>query len=216
VGKGCRALEGYLHGVKSYAAVAQLGSETDSQDAEGFVNRKAPYEHVTEEALREAAVALTGEIMQRPPIFSAIKKGGKRMYDLARKGEVTEEEMEPRRVKVHELRVSAPDATGRFELHVRCGGGTYVRTLIVDLARAVGSGAHMTSLTRTQHGPFHVCHDDAPPLHEAREVRPVVQADFTDVARLLGAMGEAEQVLQALAGEGESDGVDVPCTSARA
>ena len=180
VGKGCRALEGYLKGAKSYAAVAQLGSETDSQvyrpplltlapelepepgpdpnpgpnpspdpssepepgptpdlqDAEGSVIKHAPYEHVTEDALREAAVALTGEILQRnpspkpaspspspntdsnpnldldpdpnqgdilqrPPIFSAIKRDGKRMYDLARKGEVTEEEMVPRKVTIH-------------------------------------------------------------------------------------------------------------------
>ena len=65
------------------------------------------------------------------------------MYDLARQGAVTEEEMEPRQVTVHELRVSSLDRdTGTFGLHVCCGGGTYVRTLIVDLARAVGSGAH--------------------------------------------------------------------------
>ena len=97
---------------------------------------------MTEDALREAAAALTGEILQRPPIFSAIKRDGKRMYDLARKGEVTEEEMVPREVVVHELRVSSLDDQGRFQLHVRCGGGTYVRTLIVELARSVGSAAH--------------------------------------------------------------------------
>ena len=74
---------------------------------------------------------------------------------------MSEADLEPRRVVVHELRVSAFDAhTGRFQLHVRCGGGTYVRTLIVDLARAVGSAAHMTALARTQHGPF--CLDGAP------------------------------------------------------
>lgn len=209
VGKGCRALEGYLKGAKSYAAVAQLGSETDSQDAEGSVIKHAPYEHVTEDALREAAVALTGDILQRPPIFSAIKRDGKRMYDLARKGEVTEEEMVPRKVTVHELRVSGLDpATGTFALHVRCGGGTYVRTLIVDLARAVGSGAHMSALERTHNGPFHVCVDGAPPLSEARKVRPVTQPEFSDVPRLYEAMGEAEQVLKALEEDRDDDGED--------
>ena len=103
VGKGCRALEGYLRGAKSYAAVAKLGSETDSQDAEGSVIKEAPWSHVTYADLSEAALALTGDIQQRPPIFSAIKRDGKRMYDLARQGAVTEEEMEPRQVTVHEL-----------------------------------------------------------------------------------------------------------------
>ena len=119
VGKGCRALEGYLRGAKSYAAVAKLGSETDSQDAEGSVIKEAPWSHVTDADLREAALALTGDIQQRPPIFSAIKRDGKRMYDLARQGAVTEEEMEPRQVTVHELRVSSLDRdTGTFGLHV--------------------------------------------------------------------------------------------------
>ena len=74
---------------------------------------------MTDADLREAALALTGDIQQRPPIFSAIKRDGKRMYDLARQGAVTEEEMEPRQVTVHELRVSSLDRdTGTFGLHV--------------------------------------------------------------------------------------------------
>ena len=71
-----------------------------------------------------------------------------------------------------------------------------MRTLIVDLARAVGSGAHMIALERTHNGPFHVCVDGAPPLSEARKVRPVTLAEFADVPRLYEAMGEAEQVLK--------------------
>ena len=121
---------------------------------------------------------------------------------------MSETDLEPRRVVVHELRVSAFDShTGRFELHVRCGGGTYVRTLIVDLARAVGSAAHMTALARTQHGPF--CLDGAPaPRAEARTLTPVAQAEFVDAARLLGALGEAQQVLDAL--DEEEGGPEVP------
>ena len=75
---------------------------------------------MTDADLSDAALALTGDIQQRPPIFSAIKRDGKRMYDLARQGAVTEEEMEPRQVTVHELRVSSLDQdTGTFGLHVR-------------------------------------------------------------------------------------------------
>lgn len=209
VGKGCKALEGYLRGSKSYTAVAQFGSETDTQDAEGVVIGEAPFDHVTDDELVVAAAGLTGEILQRPPIYSALKRDGKRMYDLARKGEVREEEMEPRRVVVHDLRLSPLEhETGAVEMQITCGGGTYVRSLVVDLGRAVGSAAHMSALLRTQQGPF--CIDDSwPPPHESlRRITPVVEAEFTDAPRLLAAMEEAAQVLREVEKEGEDDSVD--------
>lgn len=212
VGKGCKALEGYLRGSKSYAAVAQFGSETDTQDAEGVVIGEAPFGHVTDDELAAAAAGLTGEIMQRPPIYSALKRDGKRMYELARKGEVSEEEMEPRRVVVHELRLAPlQPATGAVEMQITCGGGTYVRSLVVELGRAVGSAAHMSALLRTQQGPF--CIDDSwpPPSESLRRVTPVVEAEFTDAARLLAAMEEAAQVLREVEeaeGAEKAEGVD--------
>ena len=117
--------------------------------------KAAPFEHVTLEQLEAAAAGLTGDILQRPPIYSALRKDGKRLYELARKGEIKPEEVEKRPVTVHRLAVSGLDAaTGVFDLEVRCSGGTYVRTLIEDIGREVGSAAHMTALERTRHGPF--------------------------------------------------------------
>ena len=92
VGDGCRKLQQYLSGPKAYVARAQLGAETDTQDAEGTETRTAPHDHVTLSELERAASGLTGDIMQRPPIYSALRKDGKRLYDLARAGEIKPEE----------------------------------------------------------------------------------------------------------------------------
>lgn len=97
---------------------------------------------------------LTGDILQVPPMYSAIKRDGKRMYDLARKGEAIELEARPARVDAFEfLRVTGPD---RFLVRIACGKGVYVRTLIHDLGRFLGCGAHMAFLLRTQAGAFDI------------------------------------------------------------
>ena len=117
VGGGCKVLSEYLAGAKGYVAQAQLGLETDTQDATGATIAERAHTHVTEEALRDAAAALTGTIMQRPPIYSALRKDGKRMHELARRGEVSEDDVEPREVTVHVCDIRRFDpATGRFEL----------------------------------------------------------------------------------------------------
>ena len=202
VGTGCRRLQQYLSGAKGYAARARLGFETDTQDATGESTATAPYDHVTVDDLHRAALGLTGTIDQRPPIYSALKKDGKKLYDLARAGEIKPEEVEVRKVTVHKLVVSDYDAaSGTFGLDVSCGGGTYVRSLIEQLGRDVGSAAHMTALERTRHGPF--CEEE-----EARRaalegemlagVAPVLVDEFGDAERLLTALDEAGEALTVL------------------
>mmetsp|Transcript_31258 Transcript_31258/g.72716 ORF Transcript_31258/g.72716 Transcript_31258/m.72716 type:complete len:314 (-) Transcript_31258:313-1254(-) len=200
VGKGCKQLQQYLSGGKGYVARARLGAETDSQDVTGAVIASAEWKHVSREALQEATQGLTGRILQRPPIFSALKRDGQRMYVLARKGLVSESDVERRPVVVDELTVTMFDASsGEFELRVRCSGGTYVRTLIVDLARAVGSAAHMVALERIQVGPFHSHRREVESLPT---VEPLHERQFHDVPALYAAMEAAQKVLDALDHDG--------------
>jgi tRNA pseudouridine55 synthase len=98
IGTGCRGLEGYLKGGKAYRATARLGFETDTQDATGEVLSTAATAHVTISDLRAAAAGLVGTILQRPPIYSALRKDGKRLHELARAGKLQEEDVEPRQV----------------------------------------------------------------------------------------------------------------------
>lgn len=203
VGGGTKRMAEYLKGAKSYVARAQLGSETDTLDSEGATLRTAAFEHVTTEDLQRAASAFVGDIMQRPPIYSALKKDGERLYDLARAGKVAPEDVEARPVTVHRLEVSGYDsAAGAFDLEVSCSGGTYVRTLIADIAKEVGSAGHMTALERTKHGPF--CTDaeatraEAAGVAVAAGVQPVPVGAFNDAARLLEAIEEATAALGTL------------------
>lgn len=162
VGRGCRMLDDYLKGSKAYRARLTFGTETDTQDSTGSVIQSADASHVTLDAIRAALPALTGCIMQRPPAFSAIWINGKRSYALARAGELTEEMMEPRAVHVYDLQATAleerttEDGSRVLEadLFIECGGGTYIRSLIVDLARSLGTVAHMSALERVKQGPF--------------------------------------------------------------
>lgn len=208
IGGGTKRLQTYLTGAKGYSAQALLGVETDTQDSEGSVLTTAPYEHVTQEALVTAASDLTGPIMQRPPIFSALRKDGKRLHELARAGEIKPEEVEARPVTVYGMTVSNFDpAAGTFDLDVQCSGGTYIRSLITEMGRAVGSAAHMTALRRTRHGPFCSLKEAAQMAGEARHapgdsllsagVVPVPADDFRDAEKLLAAIKAAEKALDA-------------------
>lgn len=165
VGGGTKMLSSYLTGSKGYRAVAKLGVATDSLDTEGKVVATADASHVTPELLREALPHFRGDIQQIPPMFSALRKNGTRLYDLARKGEVVERE--PRNVTVYRLElVTTSDQSEMghspellvppegFVLDIECSGGFYVRTVIDDLAKKVNSLAHMTALLRTKQGVF--------------------------------------------------------------
>ena len=133
---------------KSYLAQFRLGLTTDTLDIWGEV-RTETLSYVTEDEIRALLPRFSGEIMQVPPMYSALKKDGQRLYDLARKG--VEVEREARPVTVYRLElVSFDSETQTGELAVSCSKGTYVRTLIDDIGQALGVGAVMTALRRTE------------------------------------------------------------------
>jgi tRNA pseudouridine55 synthase len=143
-------------GDKSYEATVAFGSATDTEDAEGRVVATGDPSGLDAGRVRAALPALTGEIEQVPPMFSAVRVGGRRLHAAARAGEALERS--PRRVVVHELRLvaweGARDGIARARLAVRCGKGTYVRTLAASLGVALGVPAHLEALRRTAAGPF--------------------------------------------------------------
>lgn len=148
VGRATR-LSRYVTGLdKTYTATAHLGAVSDTLDAEGEIqDLDAPLP--AEEDLRAAARDFTGDLLQIPPMASAIKVGGARLYDLHRRGVTVERESRP--VTVHSLELTSYDPPfATFE--VSCSSGTYVRTLVSDLAHSLGTGAYLTALRRTSVG----------------------------------------------------------------
>ena len=138
-------------GDKAYDATVRLGAETDTQDAEGQVTTRAPVPPLTPALLESALARFRGSFDQMPPMYSAVKVGGKRLYELARAGE--EVERAARHITVYEL-VLRDFSADRLQLSVRCSKGFFVRTLAFDLGRALGCGAHLEALRRTNSGPF--------------------------------------------------------------
>ncbi len=152
VGAATRCAFVWQHGRKTYEGVARFGLETDSQDTSGRVLATSDA-RPTEAAVREAARTLTGEILQVPPMVSALKVGGERLHAIARRGETVERA--PRPITVHAWEWLAFDA-GEARFRVNCSGGTYVRTLVHDLGRALGCGAALAALRRVASAPFAV------------------------------------------------------------
>lgn len=140
---------------KAYTATVRLGATTTTDDAEGEVTAATDASHVTEEQVREALLAFSGDIDQVPSTVSAIKVDGKRAYALARAGE--EVELKARRVTIHEIEADGVRRERGFldlDLRVRCSSGTYIRAIARDLGAALGVGGHLTALRRTAVGPF--------------------------------------------------------------
>ena len=170
VGRATRLLR-YLSGLdKTYEGTGLLGVETDTLDAQGEVVRTSPVD-VTREQLEEAMRAFVGEIDQVPPAYSAVKVGGQKLYKAARRGETVE--APPRRVTVHRFDLTRFDPPS-FEFRVECSSGTYVRSLVADVGTKLGSGAHLTRLTRTRVGPFGI--DRAVMLNRVRQPLPIETA----------------------------------------
>jgi tRNA pseudouridine55 synthase len=190
IGRVTRLLRFLMVLPKTYTGQFVLGVETSTLDAAGDIVATHDMAHVTEAHVRAAAVHLTGDIMQIPPMVSAVRVGGKRLHELARAGEVVERD--PRPVTVHRFDVAAVDeAAGRYEFLVTCSSGTYVRSLAADLGHALDGGAHLTGLRRTSIGSFSV--DEArplddlvvlPPIEAVRDYASVVVDD--DAARDVG------------------------------
>lgn len=152
LGSATRVTEYLMDLPKTYRGTVQLGVETDTYDAEGEVT--ATHDVAVDEAqVRKALTAFVGEIEQRPPAHSAVKIGGKRAYERARRGE--EIEMKPRKVHVYRLDLVHFESP-EVEIEVECSRGTYVRSLAHDLGQALGCGGHLSALTRLRVGPFHV------------------------------------------------------------
>ena len=150
LGPATRLSEYLMGSPKRYRARVRFGIETDTDDAEGAViaeHHRLPERSAVEEALE----AFRGEIMQVPPLYSAIKQGGRKLYDLARAGQ--EVEREPRQVTIYRLELTGWDPPFAA-LEVECSPGTYIRSLARDLGRAVGAGAHLAALERVASGSF--------------------------------------------------------------
>jgi tRNA pseudouridine55 synthase len=151
VGEATKIAGFILETEKAYDAVVRLGVSTDSYDAQGKVLAEAPVPPLTRERLEKVLDRFRGGFLQLPPMFSAVKVAGKRLYEHARKGE--EVERAPREVTVHELLLRDFSAT-EVRLSVLCSKGFFVRALAHDLGEALGCGAHLEALRRTKTGPF--------------------------------------------------------------
>ena len=151
---------------KRYAASLRLGMTTDTEDITGKILSETP-SAVTEERFRAVAAEFVGALMQTPPMYSAVKVGGRPLYDLARKGR--EVERPAKEIRVYSLDVTAFDEEAQTaQIEVFCGKGTYIRTLIVDMGRILGCGAVMTALRRTEAGGF--CESECYTIAEVQEM----------------------------------------------
>ena len=162
LGRATRMMEYLVDGTKDYHATVRLGVETDTYDVDGEVIEKRDASDIDLEAIQRALRPFEGMIEQVPPMFSALKKDGKRLYDMARAG--IEVEREPRPVHVLGIDVvdwSSPDLI----IDVTCGRGFYMRSLAHDLGEVLGCGGHLQELTRTRNSAFHI--DEALSLEEA-------------------------------------------------
>lgn len=144
-----------LNADKGYVATLQFGQETDSGDLTGNVVAQAPEggSGVTQDQLNQVLVQFRGAIEQIPPMYSALKRDGKPLYEYARKG--IELDRPPRQVHIHELQLRQFDGNTAV-IEVQCSKGTYIRTLAQDIGRALGCFAHLVALRRTRVGPFNL------------------------------------------------------------
>ncbi|HYZ88905.1 MAG TPA: tRNA pseudouridine(55) synthase TruB [Myxococcales bacterium] len=189
VGAATKVAGFIAEGEKEYEATVRFGQITDTQDAAGRVLETRPVDGLSEDRIREALRSFVGLIEQTPPMYSARKIEGKRLYELARAGE--EVERTPRAVNVDEARLTffQPPDCGIF---VRCSKGTYLRTLAHDLGMRLGCGAHLRDLRRVRVGPFGI--DESVGLDElmaaAKEGREALTRHLKPLDRALSDLAE--------------------------
>lgn len=163
LGKATKVCELLTNEDKSYHAVCRLGIETDTQDISGKVLRSCDYSMVTEERLHSIIRSFIGEIEQIPPMYSALKVNGKKLYELAREGKTVERK--PRKITISDIQLSEINLEeGSFAMDVTCSKGTYIRTLCHDIGQALGTVAAMEHLIRTRVSIFRL--EDAMKLSE--------------------------------------------------
>ena len=163
VGRATRGVEFFEHAEKVYETVLKPGITTDTEDITGTVLTEQDA-FVTGEMLEEVLEKFRGDIMQVPPMYSALKVNGQKLYDLARRGK--EVERQPRPITIHELTLLGMEAEG-IRLRVRCSKGTYIRTLCKDIGQALGCGGCMAELRRVAAGEYTA--QEAVPLQELLE-----------------------------------------------
>lgn len=177
VGRATRLFDAVMGGDKTYEGAFRLGLETDTEDRDGRILAEKDASKVTEERLAAALSTRKGDLLQTPPMVSAIKRDGVPLYKLARSGQTVERE--PRLIHVYDFQLlgfTPPDA--RFRL--TCTKGTYVRTLCADIGRELGCGACLMDLRRTASGPYSV--DQALTLETLRTLsRPDLEARLLSV-----------------------------------
>lgn len=152
-GKFTKRLSELQGQIKEYTGTITVGATTPSYDLETEINETFPTTHVTAELIEQTKKQFIGTIEQFPPIFSAIKKDGKRLYEHARKGE--EIEIQSRKIEISEFEITRIELP-KIDFRVVCSKGTYIRSLAYDFGKALKSGAHLTALRRTKIGNFSV------------------------------------------------------------
>ncbi|HEV3213730.1 MAG TPA: tRNA pseudouridine(55) synthase TruB [Acidimicrobiales bacterium] len=184
VGRATRLLR-FLQGTdKDYDGELELGTTTTTLDATGEVTGTFDMAAVTDADVAAAAAALTGDLAQVPPMVSALHVGGRRLHELARAG--VEVAREPRRVHVASFIVT-PEGRGRYRFQVTCSSGTYVRSLVDDLGRALHGGAHLATLRRTRVGAFSL--DDATSLEAFCADRAAARAALLPARAMVAHLG---------------------------
>jgi len=152
-GKFTKKINEYQAKIKEYEGTFTLGATTPSYDLETEIDKTYPTNHITEELIYKTTQPFVGEINQKPPLFSAIKKDGKRLYELARKGETTE--IKARKITIHNFEITKINFP-EINFRVVCSKGTYIRSLAYDFGIALNSGAHLSTLRRTKIGDSNV------------------------------------------------------------
>lgn len=177
-GKGTKAAKYAENDTKEYVARLRLGIKTDTQDIWGTVLKKNGSEYSREEV--EAVLdRFRGSIMQLPPMYSAIKIRGKKLYEIARRG--GDVEREPRPITIYRLELLDPDENGDWGLVIECSKGTYIRTLCSDIGDALGCGGCMSALRRTRAGDFTLAE-----AHTLEEIRANPEAYILPLERITG------------------------------
>lgn len=152
-GKFTKKIDEYQGQEKEYTGTFTMGATTPSYDLETAIDKTFPVDHISEYDLEVATAEFIGEIEQIPPVFSALKKDGKRLYEYARSGE--EVELKARKVEITEFEITN-NRMPELDFRVVCSKGTYIRSLAHDFGLALGTGAHLSALRRTKIGTFHV------------------------------------------------------------
>lgn len=152
-GKMTKQIDIFQGQIKEYTGTFVLGSTTPSFDLETEINNTFPTNHISENLIQETTKQFIGEIQQYPPVFSALKKDGKRLYEFARAGEAVE--IKPRTVSIQDFEITNINNL-HVDFRVVCSKGTYIRSLANDFGKVLQSGAHLSALRRTKIGDFNV------------------------------------------------------------